>query len=187
MSAPTATTQRHRKFQWPLLFILAGFWVLFWGSVTPGTVVSGLAVALFVVMVYPLPPIVFDGTIHPVGMLRLIGRFLTDLVVASIQVAGMVLRKEHPTSAVIQVDLRSQSDLYMTLTGELLTLVPGSLVVEARRSTRTLFMHVIGIRDEADAERFRQAALDQERRVVFALGSQAELAAYREREEGERR
>ena len=36
-------------------------------------------------------------------------------------------------NAVVRVKLQTHSDLYQTLTSELVSLVPGSIVIEARR------------------------------------------------------
>ena len=66
----------------------------------------------------------------------------------------------------VHIDLRSRSDLYLTITAELVTLVPGSMVIEVRRSTSTLYMHVLGVRDDSDVERARAHALAVEERVV---------------------
>lgn len=186
MSSADGSPPRRRGLQWPVLLSLTAVWVLLWGDLSAANVVSGLAVSVFVVVVFPLPPIVFDGRIHLVGMLKLLGHFAVDLVIASGQVASHVLRLgRQPASAVIQVDLRSRSDLYLTLTAELLSLVPGSLVVEARRSTSTLFLHVLGVRDDSDVELARRRALEQERRVMYALASSAELAAYHRETQGD--
>lgn len=170
---------RRNGVQWPMLIGLTVVWVLLWGNVTVANVLSGLVVAVVVTLVFPLPPIVFGGRVRPLGLARLIGWFVVELVVASAQVAAQALRiGQRPQNAVIQVDLRSRSDLYLTLTAELLSLVPGSLVVEARRSTSTLFLHVLGVCSEADVEEARRRALRQEERVMRALASDEELAAY---------
>jgi multicomponent Na+:H+ antiporter subunit E len=71
----------------------------------------------------------------------------------------------------IRVDLRSDSDLYQTLTTELVSLVPGSLVVEARRSTRTLYLHVLDVDTPAELPPARDSVLDAEARVIEAYGS----------------
>ncbi|TDE00081.1 Na+/H+ antiporter subunit E [Jiangella asiatica] len=185
---PGAVPKRRRRLQWPILVWLTVVWALLWGDFSVANIAAGLVVALVVVVVFPLPPIVFGGKVRPVGLLRLIGRFVVDLIVASGQVARQALSiGRPPMSAVIQVDLRSRSDLYLTLTAELLSLVPGSLVVEVRRSTSTLFLHVLGVHDEADVERARRDALVQEERVVRALASDEELAAYRRAREGDPR
>ncbi|RIQ19560.1 Na+/H+ antiporter subunit E [Jiangella rhizosphaerae] len=162
-----------------MLIGLTVVWVLLWGGLTVGNVLSGLVVAVVVTLVFPLPPIVFGGRLRARGLAVLIGWFVVELVVASVQVAALALRiGRPPLNAVIEVDLRSRSDLYLTLTAELLSLVPGSLVVEVRRSTSTLFLHVLGVRDESDVEAARRRALRQEERVVRALASDEELAAY---------
>jgi multicomponent Na+:H+ antiporter subunit E len=91
--------------------------------------------------------------------------------VSSIQVARVVLRPPRPLrNAVVEVNLRTPSDLVLTLVAEMTCLIPGSLVVEARRSTHTLYLHVLDIGDEEGVERFRQGVLDQETRVVRAMG-----------------
>jgi multicomponent Na+:H+ antiporter subunit E len=178
--APGDVPSRRNGLQWPMLIGLTVVWVLLWGGLNVANVLSGLVVAVIVMLVFPLPPIVFGGRLRPVGLLRLAGWFVAELVVASAQVGAQALRiGPRPLNAVIQVDLRSRSDLYLTLTAELLSLVPGSLVVEARRSTSTLFLHVLAVRSESDVEEARRRALRQEERVMRALASDEELAAYR--------
>ena len=73
-------------------------------------------------------------------------------------------------NAVVEVNLRTPSDFVLTVVAEMTCLIPGSLVVEARRSTHTLFLHVLDVGDRAGAERFRASVLAQEARVVRALG-----------------
>ena len=80
-----------------------------------------------------------------------------------------MLRPGQVRNAVITVDLRSSSDFVLTLEAAMLSLVPGSVVVEARRSTHTLFLHVLVVPDPAAAEAFRRDALDLEQRILAAL------------------
>jgi multicomponent Na+:H+ antiporter subunit E len=150
---------------------LTAIWVLLWGRPTWINVVGGLLVATVILTVFPLPPIDFAGRIRVLPMLRLAGRFLADLVVASVQIAVLAFRFGHvPRSAVIAVPLRAPSDLNLTLTAEALSLVPGSLIVEVDRDAGILFVHVLGLRDRADAERFRRGVLDLEDRIIDAFG-----------------
>ena len=94
--------------------------------------------------------------------------------------ALLAFRRETPKSALVRVDLRSDSDLYQTLTTELVSLVPGSIVVEARRSTRTVYLHVLDVERLSDLEAARRSVLDAEARVIAAYGSAAERDAIRE-------
>ena len=45
------------------------------------------------------------------------------------------------------------------------------LVVQARRSTHTLFLHVLDARDEDGVEKMRREVMALERRVVLAFGA----------------
>ena len=74
-----------------------------------------------------------------------------------------------PPASVIAVQLASRSDLFLTGTGVLSTLIPGSVVVEAQRATGTLFLHVIGPGTEDEVEKARQSVLAQEKRLLLAL------------------
>ncbi|MEU8817157.1 Na+/H+ antiporter subunit E [Actinoplanes sp. NPDC048796] len=160
---------------------LTVIWALLWGSFTPLTMLGGALVAVVVLTVFPLPPVTYAGRVHPLGVLRFAWRFVRDLVVASAQVSALAFRFGHvPRSAVIAVPLRVPSDLGLTLTAEALSLVPGSLIVEADRESGVLYVHVLGVRDAAGAERFRRDVLDLERRIVHAFGSPAERRAIKE-------
>lgn len=175
----TRRERRRRGFQWPAALMLTVVWVLLWSDISIANVVSGLLVATVIILVFPLPPVIFTGRIHPVWLTVLALRFGTDLVVASFQVVWLALRfGKQPMNAVVGVRLYSRSDLYLTVTAELLSLVPGSLVVEADRANSTLYLHILGVRDEADIERAREAISAQEYRVVRALASPTELEAF---------
>ena len=156
-------------------------WVALWGDVSWANVLGGLAVAVLVTLVFPLPPVRMRIRVRPLWLLWLGVRFVGDVVVASLQVAWLtVTLRRDPRNAIIAVPLRTDSELVLTLVGEMTSLVPGSVVVEVRRTTRTLYLHVLDVRDEAGIERMRRRTLDLERRVVLALGaetSQVEEAA----------
>lgn len=166
-------------FQWPVVALLAAVWVLLWGEITTLNVVSGVVVALVVLAAFPQPPIERPARLRPIGLVRLAARFGYDLTVASVQVAALALRFGHrPQSAVIEVRLRSRSDLLLTFTAELVSLVPGSVLIETSHPRSVLFLHILGVRDTADVERARANALEQERRVVEAFATAKDLETY---------
>ena len=103
---------------------------------------------------------VAEGRLRPLGILRLFTVFARDVVVASVVVSIQAFRRRPPRSAVIRVRLRSSSDLYLTLTAEFCSLVPGSLVVEAHRLTSTLYMHVLDAGGADGIEDARRRVLD---------------------------
>lgn len=155
---------------------LTAVWVLLWGRLSVANVLGGIALGLVAVRGFPMPAIDYHGRVRPLGLLRLIAAFLADLVVASVQVAGVALGRRRPESAVLRVRLRSHSDLYLTLTAQLCSLVPGSVVVEALRTDGVLYVHVLDVHTTG-VEKAREHVLVTEERVLRALASDAELAA----------
>ncbi|NYE38230.1 multicomponent Na+:H+ antiporter subunit E [Nocardioides cavernae] len=165
----TTRSARYRALQPVPLAWLVLVWLALWGEVTPLLLAGGVLVAVLVSLAFPLPPIDLGSRVRPVALLVLIGLFLVDVVRASVQVARVVLARRHVTNAVVAVDLETSSDFITTLVASMLSLVPGSVVVEARRSTHTLYLHVLDVADEAGAEEFRRTALALEQRVLRAL------------------
>lgn len=145
-------------------------WVALWRDLSVANVLAGLVVALTVSLVFPLPRLKVGGRVHPWHLFTLLARFLFDAVVASFQVAWLTLQFwRTPRSAVVAVRLRSDSDLVLTLVAEFSTLVPGTLAVEARRHTHTVYLHVLDLGEDT-VDDFRERALAQEDRVLRALG-----------------
>jgi multicomponent Na+:H+ antiporter subunit E len=157
---------------------LVVLWLLLWGRISPGLVASGLVVGLVAIALFPLPPIAIEGRPRPIPVLRFLLRFAWDVVRASVGVASLAFRRdqEAPT-AVIGVELVTRSDLMLTLVAEVLSLVPGSLVVEVDRTGPILYLHLIGVRDRADVERERARARETEARMIRAFGSPADREA----------
>ena len=166
---------RFRALQPANLVWLTLLWVALWGDLSIGNLVSGLLVAVAVCLVFPLPPVRMQLRPRPLAMARLVVRFFADIVVSSVQVAWLALRPGTVRSAVLEVNLASDSDFVMTVVAEMTSLVPGSIVVEVRRSSHTLFLHVLDTADVVAAERARRNTLDLEQRVVAAFGAEHTL------------
>ena len=159
------------------LFWLTLIWVLLWGELTLGNVAAGLLVAIVTVVLLPMPATAGRGRFHPISFAYLAYRFVADIALASVQVAGLALQRRRTTQgAIIGVRLRSQSDVYLTLTAALCSLVPGSIIVEAHRLTGVLYVHVLDVEQAGGIEKARQHVLGTEARVLRALASDAELA-----------
>lgn len=152
------------------------FWCLLWGGFGLSDVLGGILAVLLVYLVFPLPPTSDEMTLHPIAFLRFAARFALDLVEGSWQVARYALRPgPAPGGSVIAVPLASRSDVFLTGTAMLATLVPGSVVVEAQRSTSTLYLHVIGAVTPEEVEKARGNVLAQEERLLRAVGKRSVL------------
>lgn len=166
---------RLRGLQLPIVVWLTLVWVAMWGDLSAANVLGGLIVALVVCLVFPLPPLRMNLHVRPLRLGWLALRFLVDVIAASAEVTWKTLQFRRRTrNAVIEVDLRTHSDFVLTVVAEMVSLVPGSLVVEARRSTHTLFLHVLDARDMAGVDKMRAQVFALERRVVLAFGAETE-------------
>lgn len=174
----TDTRARVRKVllhQIPMLVWLVALWMLLWGSFTLLTLLTGVIVALLVTRVFYLPPLALSGRFNLWWALAFAARFAYDLFRASIEVAWIAINpRKVPSSSVVAVQLRSRSDLIMTLVSIAISLVPGSLVVEADRLRAVLYVHVLDTDSPEDVEVARGTVLGVERRIVRALGSRKE-------------
>lgn len=146
-------------------------WIVLWGSVGPLVVLGGLLVAVTVVGFFPLPPALPDAVPRPLAIARLLVNLLKSLLWSGGTVAWQVLRHGGKTSAaIIEVPLRVDSDLLITVVAELTTISPGTLVVEIDRRRRRLYVHALPVRDETALARRRDVVRAVERRVARAVG-----------------
>ncbi len=163
-----------RRVQPMSALLLTVLWVLLWGNVSWINVVSGLLLAVLVLMAFPLPPLTFGVRPHPWALLVLTGRFLVDMTVASVSVGYKAVAPwEHPTGVLTRVPLRSDNDLLCTITAEMTTLVPGSIVIDidCSREPRELVLHVFDAPREQDVQELHDRVRAQELRVLRALSA----------------
>jgi multicomponent Na+:H+ antiporter subunit E len=159
----------------PVLWLMV-VWVLLWGTFSWANVLGGLAVGLLVLFFFPLPAAPGGGWIRPGRALAAVARFVGDLVVSSLQVAWQSLQAVTGPpirSSVVAVRLESSSEFVMAMVTETLTLVPGSVVIEARPEERTIFAHVLGADDARAVADFREQVARLEHDIVAALGRPA--------------
>lgn len=145
-------------------------WCALWGSIAPTVIAIGTAVSLLILLMFPLPRMYFRFGIHPWRTVVLVSRFLWDVLVASVQVSWLAIRPRPPSSQPVVVQLVSDSDLLQALTGLAVSLVPGSLIIDADAENRTLHVHVLYGHDRA-LDEFAGQVRAQERRIGLALGA----------------
>ncbi|RPF23408.1 Na+/H+ antiporter subunit E [Myceligenerans xiligouense] len=180
LTEPTETPRRrHGRLATLTPTVVLGvlFWVLLWGDLSWANVLSGAALGALVALAFPLPPLRQATTVRPGPLLRLLGRFATDLVLASFQVAWTAVRPgPMPRGGLVPVPLRTTSDLFVATTAGLSSLVPGTLVVDLDTAGPILHVHVLDLAGSGGPEAVRDATLALEERLLRAFASQAELA-----------
>lgn len=164
----------------PLILFLGFFWMAVWQSFDLGTFILGLIYGGIIVRVFYLPPLRRSGRLSIFWMLVQTVRFLGKMFLASFQVSWLaVVKGPRIRNSIIGIQLRSHDDLLITLTGHFLALVPGSLVVDVDRTTATLYLHVLNVDSDDQAEMIRRDALRTEAIFIRALGNHSDVAAVK--------
>ncbi|MGY1454616.1 Na+/H+ antiporter subunit E [Streptomyces sp. SS8] len=162
---------RRTSRQWPLALWLWALWIVLWGSVSPVVLVGGAVVALLVVALFPLPPIARRARFHPLWLLLLPAHLLVGLLGSAVAVALEAVRRgPRVRAAVLEVPLRSESDLMIAATANMASLTPGTLVLEIDRDRRRLYVHALPARDAREVDRRRGEVVVAERWVVRTIG-----------------
>ena len=162
----------------PLLVWLVIVWGALWQDFSPGNLLFGALLAIAVARLFYLPPVELGGRFNVLRAVPFAVMFLGRVVAASCQVFYLaVAHGPKVTNAVVAVPLRSHSDLMVTATGHVISLIPGSLVVEVDRSTSTLYIHGLNVRNGEDAIKLRKEVRDTEAGLIRIMGTKEELAA----------
>lgn len=180
MSDETSAGVRHIRVtllqQLPLLIALVVLWMLLWGNLTWLSFLTGVFFAVAVTRLFYLPPVELSGRFHLGWAIVYAGMFAWELVIASFQVAFTAIRPRGVRgNSVLEVDLRTDDDFVLTVTTIILSLIPGSIVIEADRDRSLLYLHALDTPDDASVARVRARVLEIEARVIRVLGSTEDL------------
>lgn len=153
--------------------------MVLWGDLSLAAATLGLVVALAVQLAFPLPDVPEMERFRPIALARLLAWIAWGLVRASVAVSIGVLAVRRPVQhALIRVPLHSESPFVKAMTVEVVTLIPGSVIVELER--QELMMHVFDASSPESIQRARDEVHEAERLLVRAFASRKEQARYEE-------
>jgi multicomponent Na+:H+ antiporter subunit E len=154
-----------------------------WGNVSAANILSGLAVALVITLLLPLPAVPIEGRLHPLSLLRLVVLIAYYLVLSSVQVALLAIKPgPSPRSAVLRAQLAIKSDLVLALMVNTLNLIPGGIVLEIDQARRMVYVHVIDAGSEKSVQRFYRQVADLERLMIASFEREADWRPSAERD-----
>jgi multicomponent Na+:H+ antiporter subunit E len=166
-----------------LLFWLMLVWILLWGTVSAANIISGLAIALIITLLLPLPLVPIEGRVHPLSLMRLIGLVAWYLVVSSAQLAWLAIKPgPPPLSAVLRAHLDIKSDLVLALAVNIINLTPGTIVLEIDQVRRMIYVHVIDVGSDRAVNRFYRQITQIERLLVASFEREEHWRPSAERE-----
>lgn len=159
-------------------------WILLWGTVSAANVIGGLVVALVITLLLPLPRVPVEGKIRPLALLRLIVYVAYSLVLSSGQVAWLAIKPgPPPATAVLRAHLAIKSDLVLALAVGVITLIPGSVVLEIDQKRRLIYVHVLDVGSDKAVSNFYRGVKTVERLMVAAFERDADWQPSAEKED----
>jgi multicomponent Na+:H+ antiporter subunit E len=154
---------------WVLVWLML-VWILLWGIVSAANILSGLAIALIVTLLLPLPLVPIEGRVHPISVLRLVGLVAWYLVLSSLQLAWLAVKPgPPPLSAVLRAHMAIKSDLVLALAVNIINLTPGTIVLEIDQVRRMIYVHVIDVGSDRAVNRFYRQITQIERQLVASF------------------
>jgi len=166
--------------QIPPLVALILLWMLLWGEFSWLNLLVGFVVGVVVTVAFFLVPVQLSGRLHPLHTVIFFVRLVVDIVRASIDVSWLAVKPRLVTrNAILEIRLRTRSDLILTWTAVATSIVPGSIVIDIDRESSILFLHVLNMHSAGDIERFRRRVFDTERRIVRGFGSHEDVERMR--------
>jgi multicomponent Na+:H+ antiporter subunit E len=168
---------------WVLCWLML-VWILLWGTVSATNILGGLAIAGLITILLPLPAVPVEGRLHPLSLLRLVAVVGYQLVQSSLQVAWLAIKPGPPLlSAVLRARLGIKSDLVLALAVNIMSLIPGSMVLEIDQKRRLIYVHVIDVGNDKAVARFYRQVAQIERLLVAAFERDADWQPSTTKEE----
>ena len=146
---------------------LAAAWVALSGELSAVNVAFGFGLGLLVLVVAGGALGVPEYVRRIVHAAALGLYFLRELALANLQLAiDVVVPRHMARPAIIAIPLEAESDIEITMLANLLTLTPGSVTVDISPDRKTLYVHVLYLRD-GDVETTRRSIKEGfERRIL---------------------
>ncbi len=162
----------------PPLVWLVVVWCALWQDFSLPNVAFGLVLAVLVTYVFRMPRLYLSDRLNLWYSIKFIAYFIWQIMVASFQLTKLAFTFNRPiNSAMVAVELRTRSDLFITATSHALSLIPGSLVVDVDRARSTLYLHVIDVSTPEEVEEYRISAQKIEAMILRAVGHSDEYQA----------
>ena len=196
MSDTTPTARRPTPGRWRVrtllvpatvihLVVLVGLWLLLWDQLSVANVLSGLVVAVLLLVAFPVERQRDRWyTLRPIATLRFLAHVLWKAVEANVWLTREVVsRRSRIRTGIVATPLDGCSAELLTFLANVIALTPGTMVVEASADPPVLYVHVLDLRSieavRADVHRLESLA-------VRAFGSPGAIAAI-DRAQAERR
>lgn len=147
-----------------VLVLLVAFWIALWEDLSVANVVGGTLAGLAALTLAPMRRRREGLVLRPLAAAKLTAYFAWQLIVASLVVAWEVVTpRNRINEAVVAVRLHYDHPFIITLVANSVSLIPGTLTLEARDDPPVLYVHVLHLKSveavRRDLARFEAYAI----------------------------
>ncbi|HZG89094.1 MAG TPA: Na+/H+ antiporter subunit E [Pseudonocardia sp.] len=149
------------------VLLLTVIWVMLWGSLSPLVVLGGLALGVLLVATVPQPAMPLGAGARPGRLLAALGWVAVDIARSTVTVAWAALWTGRDTrSELIVVRAPGASAEILVVASSMITISPGTMVVEIDSDRGELLVHTLPV---TDLEQSRAELQRTTTRLVQAL------------------
>lgn len=151
-----------------IVIVLMVAWVALWSDPAPANIAWGLILG-GVLLLFGGRPVTGRALPNPVFAVRALTVVLWSLVTSSLQVvrASLFPTPERTATSVVEIRMKTRSQLVLTLVANSITLTPGTMTVECDVANGLLTVHVLGAIDVAE---FNEQMIALEQLLLRAVG-----------------
>ncbi|MGP4025383.1 Na+/H+ antiporter subunit E [Actinomadura sp. 3N407] len=149
---------------------LLGIWLLLWGRVDALTVIGGGIAVAAAYAASRLPAVPLVRRIRPLRVVEAVLEFSWDLLASSVVIGWHALyRPGHVRGAIIDVEMRSRSDLILLAVTNSISLRPGTILIDLDAERTVLRIHAVPVRGPQEADSMRDGVVRTEERLMRAF------------------
>jgi multicomponent Na+:H+ antiporter subunit E len=153
--------------------MLVGLWLLAWGEISLANVLSGVLVAVALLVAFPARrPSDGDVRLSLRGIARLVAYVVSQLLQSNVLMARQIIRPPRPARpGVLAHRLEHPTDEVVTVVSSIVALSPGTMTVDVAPDSSWICVHFFHL-DDVDAARRSIAHLEH-----LAIGAIARPSA----------
>jgi multicomponent Na+:H+ antiporter subunit E len=147
--------------------LLAFVWLLLTAELTTKNFLFGFVICYLILWIAFRKVADHSYFTRAAGLISLAGYFIKDIVFSGFDVAYDVIRTGksiHP--GIIRIKTEASSDLEIVFLSNLITLTPGSLVLDYEEDKRLIYVHLLNIKKEKNTRNTIQT-LEKKIKKVF--------------------
>lgn len=151
------------------------FWCILWGNFSALTLFGGTLITCIVMLIFKLPTIFISGRFNFFYAFISLIWLIKELFFASYNVTKIAIKHgNNVKNSIFAIKLRPTSPFITTLTSHMVTLVPGSSVIDIDFSNNLMYVHALNANNQDSIDYHKKNVLLIQKKIIKIMGSTSE-------------